>query len=44
MGGPARGSGRGSHLPHGHLALVLAERFDAPTDFGGLFGHRVSFP
>ncbi|GHD65501.1 hypothetical protein GCM10010317_065220 [Streptomyces mirabilis] len=39
---PARGSGRGKHLPVGHLALVLAERFDAPIDFGGLLGHRVS--
>ncbi|MER5668780.1 DUF6368 family protein [Streptomyces mirabilis] len=44
MGGPARprlGAG-GKHLPLGHLALVLAERFDAPIDFGGPLGHRVS--
>lgn len=39
---PAARGGGGKHLPLGHLALVLAERFDAPIDFGGPLGHRVS--
>ncbi|MFF1739013.1 DUF6368 family protein [Streptomyces mirabilis] len=39
---PAHGPGRGKHLPLGHLTPALAERFDAPIDFGGLLGRRVS--
>ncbi|MFE2521054.1 hypothetical protein [Streptomyces mirabilis] len=35
---PAHGPGRGKHLPLGHLTPALAERFDAPIDFGGLLG------
>ncbi|MGW1504563.1 DUF6368 family protein [Streptomyces mirabilis] len=39
---PVHGTGRGKHLPLGHLTLALAERFDVPIDFGGLLGRRVS--
>ncbi|MFC9645397.1 hypothetical protein ACFTZF_44020 [Streptomyces mirabilis] len=42
--GPPAARGGGRHLPLGHLAPVLAERFDAPIDFGGPRGHRVSLP
>lgn len=35
-------SGRQNHLALGHLALALANRFDALIDFGGLLGYRFS--
>lgn len=31
-----------AHLVLGHLALFLAQRFDALVDFGGLLGYRCS--
>ncbi|MER5385439.1 DUF6368 family protein [Streptomyces sp. NPDC002688] len=38
----AYSSGRDNHMLLGHLALLLAERFDALIDFGGLLGYRPS--
>lgn len=35
-------SGPDDHLLLGHLALFLAERFDALIDFGGMLGYRYS--
>ncbi|MER7106899.1 DUF6368 family protein [Streptomyces sp. NPDC000229] len=34
--------GRENHLLLGHLALFLADRFDALIDFGGMLGYRCS--